>query len=135
VNQAFGAPIRDLDGNVLVNADPPHLVGFTGFTPLAKQTLGAVATMLEHGVPIVFAYISDAHDDHVNGVAFGPGQLGYVQQLKAYDKAFGQFFGRLKAHGIDRSNTLFVFIPDEGDHFAGGPPSPANCDGVNVPCS
>jgi hypothetical protein len=100
VNQAFGAPIRDLDLNVLVNADPPHLVGFTGFTPLATQTLGAVATMLEHGVPIVFAYISDAHDDHVNNVAFGPGQLGYVQQLKAYDKAFGQFFGRRRMESI-----------------------------------
>jgi hypothetical protein len=27
------------------------------------------------------------------------------------------------------------FTSDEGDHFVGGPPSPANCDGVTIPCS
>jgi hypothetical protein len=31
--------------------------------------------------------------------------------------------------------TLFIITADEGDHFAGGPPTPANCDGINVPCS
>jgi hypothetical protein len=46
---AFGAPIEDLDGNVLKNVDS-GLVGFTGFDPLATQTLGAVATMLEKGI-------------------------------------------------------------------------------------
>jgi len=117
---------------VLTNVDT-GLVGFTGFDPLASQTLGAIATMLEHGVPIVFAYISAAHEN-ANG-AFGPGQAEYVAKLKSYDKAFGQFFARLKADGIDQSNTLFVFTPDEGDHFAGGPPSPATCDGVNTPCT
>jgi hypothetical protein len=132
VNKAFGAPIQDLDGNLLKNVDS-GLVGFTGFDPLATQTLGAVATMLEKGVPIVFAYISAAHED-ANG-AFGPGQAAYVAKLKAYDKAFGQFFARLKAEGIDQSNTLFVFTPDEGDHFAGGPPSPSGCDGVKTPCT
>jgi arylsulfatase A-like enzyme len=45
------------------------------------------------------------------------------------------FFTRLAADGITRDNTLFVFTADEGDHFAGGPPSPANCDGVHVPCT
>ena len=135
ITQAFGAPLADLDGTVI--ADPvSHLVGFPGFSPTATQTLGAVATMLEHNVPVVFAYISDAHDDHgPSGNAFGPGQAGYVAQLAAYNKAFGQFFTRLKNDGIDQSNTLFVFTPDEGDHFAGGPPSPANCDGVTTPCT
>jgi hypothetical protein len=38
-------------------------------------------------------------------------------------------------NGIDQSNTLFIFTPDEGDHFAGAAPSPADCDGVNVPCT
>src|SRR5262249_27132572 len=33
------------------------------------------------------------------------------------------------------SNTLFVITADEGDHFVGGPPSPANCDGVTIPCT
>jgi arylsulfatase A-like enzyme len=42
-----------------------------------------------------------------------------VAQLKAYDEAFGEFFVRLKADGIDQNNTLFIFTADEGDHFAG----------------
>src|SRR5262249_34417146 len=65
----------------------------------------------------------------------GPGQAGYVAALKAYDDAFGNFFTRLTNDGINTTNTLFVFTADEGDHFVGGAPSPANCDGVNVPCS
>jgi len=28
-----------------------------------------------------------------------------------------------------------VITADENDHFAGGPPSPANCDGVTIPCT
>ena len=32
----------------------------------AKNTLGMVAQMQEHGVPVTFAYISDAHDFHGN---------------------------------------------------------------------
>ncbi len=136
VAPAVGKPggVTDLNGNVIKNADS-GLVGFSGFDPSASQTLGYVATMQEAGIPVTFAYIADAHDDHVNDVAFGPGQAGYVAQLKAYDKAFGQFFAQLKTHGIDQSNTLFIFTADEGDHFAGGPPTPAGCDGVTTACS
>ena len=94
--------------------------------------------MQEKGVPVTYAYISDAHDFHgVAGnahLAYGPGQAGYVQQLKDYDTAFANFFARLASHGIDKSNTLFVITVDEGDHFVGGAPTPADCDGVNVPC-
>ncbi|MGZ4418735.1 MAG: hypothetical protein ACXVRV_11245, partial [Gaiellaceae bacterium] len=36
---------------------------------------------------------------------------------------------------IDKSNTLFVFTVDEGDHFVGDQPTPAGCDGVNVACN
>jgi len=71
----------------------------------------------------------------VTGNAFGPGEAGYVAQLKSYDDAFGKFFSRLASDGINKSNSLFVFTADEGDHFVGGPPSPANCDGVTVPCT
>ena len=49
--------------------------------------------------------------------------------------AFDQFFQRLQHDGINASNTLFVVTADENDHFVGGKPSPANCDGVTVPCS
>lgn len=131
---ALGGPIKDLDGNGIVNADS-GLPGFTGFDPLATQSLGYVAAMQDAGIPVTYAYIADAHDDHVNGVAYGPGQQGYVAQLASYNTAFGKFFARLKADGIDASNTLFIFTADEGDHFAGGSPVPANCDGVHTVCS
>lgn len=127
-------PLTDIDGNVITDGNGNN--GFPGFGGItAAQTLGYVAAMQEHGIPVTFAYISDAHDDHVNFGAFGPGQAGYVAQLKAYDEAWGKFFARLANDGITPSNTLFVVTADEGDHFAGGAPTPANCDGVNVPCT
>jgi hypothetical protein len=135
---APSGPVKDLDGNVITDGVPapngPN-VGFPGFDPSASQALGYVATMLEAGVPVVYLYIADAHDDHVNGVAFGPGQEGYVLQLQAYDRAFGQFFARLKGDRITPDNTLFIITSDENDHFVGGEPSPLGCDGVVVPCT
>jgi hypothetical protein len=91
--------------------------------------------MLEAGVQVVYVYIADAHDNRFGSGTFGPGEAGYVAQLKQYDTAFGKFFARLAADGITRDNTLFVVTPDENDHFAGGAPTPANCDGINVPCT
>jgi arylsulfatase A-like enzyme len=76
--------------------------------------------MQEAGVPVTYAYISDAHDNHTLARASGPGEADYQSQLQSYDQAFGAFFDRLKAHGIDKRNTLFVFTVDENDHFAGG---------------
>jgi len=105
------------------------------FSPTATQSLGYVASMLEAGIPVVYLYIADAHDNRGGPGTFGPGEAGYVAQLKAYDKAWGQFFARLAADRIDQSNTLFIVTADEGDHFVGGAPSPANCDGVHVPCT
>ena len=129
-----GGPLLDINGNVITDGHGNN--GFPGFGGIsAAQTLGYVAAMQEHGVPVTFAYISDAHDDHVNHVAFGPGQAGYVAQLAAYDEAWSQFFTRMANDGITPENTLFVVTADEGDHFAGGAPTPANCDGVNVPCT
>jgi hypothetical protein len=125
VNDTAGSPITDPAGNC----------GFPGFDGmLAKNTLGYVAQMQENGVPVTFGYISDAHDVHVpdpvadtyRSHADGPGEAeptppgGYVGQLKAYDDAFAAFFQNLAAHGINRSNSLFVVTVDEGDHFAGG---------------
>ena len=127
-------PMTDLNGNVI--QDTSGHVGFPGFDGMAATvSLAYVAAMQEHGVPITYAYISDAHDNHPSGPAFGPGSAGYVAALKAYDDAFNKFFTRLAADGITRDNTLFIFTADEGDHFAGGPPSPANCDGVTTPCT
>jgi hypothetical protein len=39
------------------------------------------------------------------------------------------------ADGIDRTNTLFIITSDENDHFVGGTPTPANCDGATTPCT
>lgn len=129
-----GTPLTDIDGNVITDGHGNN--GFPGFGGIsAAQTLGYVAAMQEHGIPVTFAYISDAHDDHVNFVAFGPGQAGYVAQLQAYDEAWGKFFARLASDGITTDNTLFVVTADEGDHFAGGAPTPANCDGIHVACT
>jgi hypothetical protein len=125
-----GGPIKDLDGNVIANFGHP---GFPGFDPTASQALGYVATMLEAGVPVVYFYIADAHDNHgPNEGTYGPGEAGYVAQLASYDAAFQKFFARLAADGITKDNTLFIVTADENDHFVGGP---SNCDGVDVPCT
>jgi hypothetical protein len=125
-----GEPITDQFGQ-------PGFPGFDGL--FASTTLSYVAKMQEAGIPVTFGYISDAHDQH--GVAGeihatrGPGEADYVQQLRDYDTAFGRFFDRLAADGINKSNTLFVFTNEEGDHFAGSPPTNPGCDGVNTPCT
>jgi len=126
--------MKDLFGNTI--QDPNGNLGFPGFDGMsAAVSLAYVAGMQEHGVPITYAYISDAHDKHPSGPSYGPGQSGYVAALQAYNQAFGTFFNRLASDGINSSNTLFVFTADEGDHFVGGAPSPAGCNGVTTPCS
>jgi hypothetical protein len=125
------ACVKDTNGNAIT--DPDGYCGFPGFDGmLAQNTLGYVETMQESGVPVTYGYISDAHDLHApiassdsySSSATGPGELGHLQQLKAYDTAFARFFANLSAHGINRSNTLFVVTVDEGDHFAGGVGTP-----------
>ncbi len=131
-------PMTDLDGNVI--EDATGHIGFPGFDGMeATVSLSWVAQMQETGIPITYAYISDAHDGHGTAgnihFAYGPGEAGYVQQLHDYDTAFAKFFARLAADGINKSNTLFVFTVDEGDHFVGDQPTPTGCDGVTTPCA
>jgi hypothetical protein len=127
-------PLTDLNGNVI--QDPKGHVGFPGFDGMsAAVSLSYLAAMLEHGVPVTYAYLSDAHDKHPSGPAYGPGQAGYVAALAANDAAFSKFFTLLAADGINKQNTLFIFTSDEGDHFVGGPPTTAGCDGVTTPCT
>ncbi|MET3107350.1 hypothetical protein AAKU58_002183 [Oxalobacteraceae bacterium GrIS 1.18] len=140
------AALLNLDGNP-INDGKGHN-GFPGFDGMsATNSLGYVAKLLETGIPVVYAYVSDVHDNHVAGsapcnvisatatCAYGPGEAGYVAALAAYNTAFGQFFSRLKSDGIDETNTLFVFTTDEEDYFGGTlNPSPAGCDGVTVAC-
>jgi hypothetical protein len=140
LNHSSSIVIKDLDGVTI--SDVPGGTGnpgFPGFDPSPSQTLGYLAAMLEAGVPVVYGYIEDAHDNHdvpsnPDG-AFGPGEAGYVSQLKSFDAAFGKFFARLAVDGITKDNTLFVITSDENDHFAGAAPTPAGCDGVHVACT
>jgi len=130
-------PMTDLDGNVIQDASS-H-VGFPGFDGMeATVSLSWVAQMQEAGIPVTYAYVSDAHDGHGTAgnihFAYGPGEQGYHQQLQAYDLAFQKFFDRLAADRINKSNTLFVFTVDEGDHFVGSAPD-ASCDGVTTFCT
>lgn len=135
--------VLDLDGRHITDRSGND--GFpSGFSPTPSQTLGYAAQMLEAGVPVVYLYIEDAHDNHNYPGAptnpdgtFGPGEAGYVFQLQAYDAAFSKFFARLEADGITSDNTLFVITADENDHYAGsvGKAIPAGCDGTHVPCT
>ncbi|HTY79654.1 MAG TPA: hypothetical protein VMI34_17650 [Candidatus Bathyarchaeia archaeon] len=134
-----GGPLKDLNGYVIQDTASPSNVGFPGFDGMQPWvSLAYVAAMQESGIPVTYAYISDAHDNHLAGgitKAFGPGEAGYVAQLQAYDAAFQKFFDRLAKAGINETNTLFVITVDEGDHFVGSPPSPSSCDGVRVACT
>ena len=112
--------------------------GFPGFDGMeANNALGYTAAAQEAGIPVTYTYLSDVHDDqyYVNGGnAFGPGEAGYEAQLHEYNAAFEAFFHRLDGDGITRSNTLFLVTVDEGDHFDGGSPLNAGCNGYATPC-
>ncbi|HEY0806200.1 MAG TPA: hypothetical protein VGD84_14090, partial [Pseudonocardiaceae bacterium] len=129
---ANGVRVNDLSGNGLANDFASQDVkgtyfGFPGFSVTATQTLGYIAAMQEHGIPVTYGYISDEHGN------FGSGDPRYEANLKADDTAFGQFFANLAAHGINQSNTLFVVSSDEGDHMAAV--QKAGCNGVVTPCT
>jgi hypothetical protein len=128
ISPALGG-LTDYNGNPINNFDN------ISFDPLPSQTLAVVETMLKKGIPVVFAYIADAHDNQENigpESTFGPGEAAYVQQLADYNASFGTFFANLKAAGIDETNTVFIFTPDEGDHPVTGTASPAGCDGAKI---
>jgi hypothetical protein len=126
--------LTDLNGDPIT--DPfTNTNGFPGFDISAAQTLAYLADMQEHGVPVTYGYIEDAHDDHSGKTdnALGPGDSTHEDQLKADDQAFGTFFDRLAKDGITPANTLFVVSSDENDHFAGV--QQQGCDGVTTACN
>jgi hypothetical protein len=142
----------DMNGKTITNAfiGAP---GFPGFSPSASQTLAYLASMQEAGIPVTYGYIADIHEKKAgqtgcttagagpSGYALGPGDPCAIATAKAYDDAFAKFFDRLAKAGITPANTEFVITAEENDHLAGAnslrasQPTPANCDGVNVPCS
>ena len=142
LNHSPSIIINDLDGVAI--SDGPNGTGnpgFPGFDPTPSQTLGYLAAMLEAGVPVVYGYIEDAHDNHLtpppDDQALGPGEQIYESQLQAFDAAFGKFFTRLANEGFTKDNTLFVITSDENDHFAGDvtKANPPGCDGVHTVCT
>jgi len=127
-------PVTNLDDAVI--KDSNGNIGFPGYDGMTgPNALAYTLDMQTHGVPVTFTYLSDVHDSWTTGAGLGPGSATYESQLKQENAAFGTFFSQLAAHGITKSNTLFVVTADEGDHFVGSAPSPANCDGVTVQCT
>jgi hypothetical protein len=127
-------PVQNLEGAVIKDSNGD--VGFPGYDGMTgPNALAYTMDMQTHGVPVTFTYLSDVHDSWTTGAGLGPGSATYESQLKQENAAFGQFFAGLAAHGITKANTLFLVTADEGDHFVGGAPSPASCDGITVPCT
>ena len=119
-----------LDGTTIADANGnPGFPGFDSETP--NVSLGYAAALLEHGVQVQNIYLSDVHGDHTAAQSgdLGPGEQTYEQQLHDYDQGFARFFRRLARDGITPQNTLFSVATDEGDHFAGSAPTPADCTG------
>jgi hypothetical protein len=128
-------PVKNFNGQVI--KDFAGNVGFPGYDSMqAYNALAYTLDMQTHGVPVTFTYLTDLHDSWIYpGPGMGPGEAQYESQLSQENAAFGTFFKDLAAHGITKANTLFVITADEGDHFVGGAPSPANCNGVTIPCT
>ncbi len=83
-------PMTDLNGNVI--QDATGHVGFPGFDGMeATTSLSWVAQMQEAGIPITYAYISDAHDGHGTSgnihFAYGPGEAGYIAAVEGLRSA------------------------------------------------
>jgi hypothetical protein len=127
-------PVRNLNGQVI--KDPTGDIGFPGYDGLdGSNGLAYTLFMQTHGIPVTFTYLTDLHDNYVTGAGMGPGTPTYESQLHSENAAFGTFFSDLAAAGITKANTLFVITADEGDHFVGSAPTPADCNGVTIPCS
>ena len=57
-----------------------------------------------------------------------------IAMMRTFDSDLGAIEDAFSKAGI-LDQTLFVITADENDHFVGGAPSPAGCDGVHVPCT
>jgi hypothetical protein len=127
-------PVKTLDGQVI--KDSSGNIGFPGYDGMqGTNALAYTLDMQTHGVAVTSTYLTDLHDSWTTGAGLGSGSATYEKQLAEENTAFGTFFSQLAAHGITKANTLFVITADEGDHFVGSSPTPANCNGVTTPCT
>ena len=94
--------------------------------------------MQENGVPVTYAYISDAHDNHTLATRFGPGRGRLPAAARRLRRGVRDVLQAARERRDHKTNTLFVVTVDEGDHFAGGPGTPAG-DGslayAHTPCT
>jgi hypothetical protein len=101
-------PVSDVDGNAV--QDSHGNLGFPGFGGIsAAQTLGYVAAMQENGIPITYAYISDAHDNHSSANPFGPAEC-------ITDPEFGGM-GAIRSDGV--SSPLPSGFAESQRHLSG----------------
>ena len=126
--------LTDLLGHPIT--DPFGQPGFPGFDGMsAAVSLAYVAAMQEHGIPVTYAYISDAHDFHgVAGNQHSPSARARGLRRSSSRPTTTRSppsSARLASDGINKYNTLFVFTVDEGDHFVGVRRT-TDCDGVNT---
>jgi hypothetical protein len=77
--------IDDFNGNPIgVTIDGTFVAGFNstfdGLTPAIS--LAYTAAMQEHGIPVTYTYLSDAHDNQLTSSppTYGPGEAGFVAQ-------------------------------------------------------
>ena len=120
----------DLSGNGDQRRSTPHTPGFPGFGPIsAAQSLAYMADMQESGVPVTYAYISDVHESKPGRSPAArdsrmrlqrPGRhLLLPDHSRRTTRRSRRSSSGSPTTGSHRSNTLFVFAADEGDHFAG----------------
>jgi hypothetical protein len=63
-----GYQVTDAAGNLVdlngteIQEPFSHRPGFSGFSPVATQTLAYLADMQEAGIPVTYGYISDLHE-------------------------------------------------------------------------
>ena len=130
VNPAIkpSGPMTDLDGNA-DHRTRPATSGFPGFDGMAATSRSSTSRRCRRPA---FRSPTPTSPTRTTTTArpatctsrTAPARPATSQQLKDYDDAFAKFFDRLAADGINKSNTLFVFTVDEGDHFVGDAPTP-----------
>ena len=136
-----GGPVTDLDGNVIADSH-----GNPGFPGLQSHGLADIGLCRDDargwGAGRLRLYRRRARQSrtravrrqHRNRANLRAGRGGLCQAAPGLSTRHSASSspGSRQRRDSRRQNTLFVITADENDHFVGGPPSPANCDGVTI---